>query len=514
MKLLLDKSALKKYLVDPNIKLPKNSPKNENQIANQVWVFSEDVASIIKTGKKNFDKPVRKKLSSLLSCVAVIPLRAFMLEKVLCNSTAIEEYDLVQQAAASVDIDAIVTCTPEDWEDCDYPTFSLSDLVTGRVISKKSDTTTVPFLDLKIQLHQFYNKVDWDFHEIIHNTGFILGPHVQSFEKNFADIHNIGHCLGVSTGTDALHIALLALGIGQGDRVIVPVNTFIATAEAVSLAGAEPVFVDCDEYWNISVDHCRNVLDKINRRGQVLPKAIIPVHLYGQSADMTEVLAVADEYGMKVVEDCAQAHLACWQGRQVGSFGEFGAFSFYPGKNLGAFGEAGAVVTKEKALFDKALLLRQHGETKKYHHQVVGHNYRMSALQGAALGAKLPFLTSWTKRRCINARLYDGLLTNIAGIEVPKVRNDANPVYHLYVIQAEEREALADFLNTNGVATGFHYPVPLHLQPAYADLGYKHGEFPVAEKAASQLLSLPIYPELSKEKIEYVCRLIREFALR
>lgn len=514
MNLLIDKSALAMILNDADRDeiIASLLTAGADRPPRQVWAFSHDIVTLLSGGDEKTVLDDGSVIRELLAGLAVIPLRAVMMERAIGDNCVLNEHDLVRQAAASAKIEAIVTENPEMWVESGYPTHRLADLTAATFdVHLNNKNLSVPFIDLKAQLHQFYNEVDGRFHDIIHNTGFILGPYVQAFESAFADIHEIDHCIGVSTGTDALHIALWALGIGSGDRVIVPVNTFIATAEAVSMVGATPIFVDCDEYWNLSVGHCEEVLSDLQRSKQVLPKAIIPVHLYGQPADMSGIMALAEKFDLKIVEDCCQAHLARFQGRRVGGFGDFGAFSFYPGKNLGAFGEAGALISKEQDLFEPALLLRQHGETKKYHHQVVGHNYRMSALQGAVLGAKLPYLSGWTDRRRRHAQLYDQLLTGIEGVTTPKVRDGAEPVYHLYVIQAERRDALAAFLNKKGVATGLHYPVPLHLQPAYADLGYESGNFPVAEKAAAKLLSLPMYPELSGAQIQRVCSLVREF---
>ena len=287
-------------------------------------------------------------------------------------------------------------------------------------------------MDLKAQHHEIYNKIDDRITDIIGNTGFILGKHVDEFEERFAEAQGAKYCLGVSSGTDALHVALLALGIGPGDRVIVPVNTFIATAEAVSLTGAEPVFVDCDKFYNPDVEKIKEIVESrlytVNskgRKGRITNNespitCIIPVHLYGQPADMDEIIALADEYGLKVVEDSCQAHLAAWRmadgaWRKVGNFGEFGAFSFYPGKNLGAYGEAGALITNDEALFKRAKMFRQHGEIERYHHEVVGHNYRMAAMQGAVLATKIKYLKGWTEQRRKNANLYSELLKDVNG---------------------------------------------------------------------------------------------------
>jgi dTDP-4-amino-4,6-dideoxygalactose transaminase len=369
----------------------------------------------------------------------------------------------------------------------------------------------VPFLDLKAQYPQIRKEIEEKIDQIISNSAFILGEHVEDFEERFAAAHDVKYCVGVSSGTDALHVALEALEIGQGAEVLVPVNTFIATAEAVSLVGATPIFVDCNEYCNIDVEQVRRRLEEDRGRDVPRIKAIIPVHLYGQPADMDELGKIAAEFDVRIVEDAAQAHLARWRGKRVGGFGALAAFSFYPGKNLGAFGEAGAVLTNDESLFTRAKMFRQHGEIERYHHSITGHNYRMEAIQGAVLGTKLKFLESWTEQRQRNARLYDELLSGVDGVVTPKVHEMAESVYHLYVIQHKDRDGLRVFLNENGIATGLHYPVPLHQQPAYATQETV-GEFPVAEEAATRILSLPMFPELSEEQIARVCDTIGRYS--
>ena len=373
-----------------------------------------------------------------------------------------------------------------------------------------ANTIDVPFLDLKAQYPLIRTEVSRKLDEIITDAAFILGKHVEEFEREFARAQAVKHCLGVSSGTDALHLALQVLDIGSGDEVIVPVNTFIATAEAVSLVGARPVFVDCDDSYNMDPDKVRALLAADHERKI---KAIVPVHLYGRPADMTRLCALAAEFDVAIVEDAAQAHLARWRSVKVGNFGSVAAFSFYPGKNLGAFGEAGAVVTNDEALYQRAKLLRQHGEITRYHHVAVGHNYRMEAIQGAVLATKLKYLSAWTEQRRKVAALYGQLLRDVDGIVTPANDRDTYNVYHLYVIQAEDREGLRQHLAENGVATGLHYPVPLHLQPAYAELGYRVGDFPVAEAAAARILSLPMFPELTKEQITHVCECIRDYQI-
>lgn len=377
-----------------------------------------------------------------------------------------------------------------------------------------ADTTAdnsapVPFLDLKAQFPKVFNEIDNRFVQILSTTGFILGPHVEEFERNFAELQGSRYCVGLSTGTDALHVAFEALGIGRGDEVLVPVNTFIATAEGVSLAGATPVFVDSNELYNIDVQKAREILEARQGKGNI--RAIVPVHLYGQPADLGALRALADEFDLAIVEDCAQAHLAEYRGQPVGNIGEFGTFSFYPGKNLGAFGEAGAVVTNDEKLYERVRMYRAHGEAKRYVHSIEGHNYRMEALQGAVLATKAKYIAEWTDARRHNASLYKQYLTSIEEVVVPEEAEFAKSVYHLFVVQVPDRDRLRAFLEDGGIASGLHYPVPLHLQKAYHASGYNEGDFPVAERQAGRILSLPMYPELSERQIKRVCERIGLF---
>jgi len=473
---------------------------------------------------------------------SIIPFRRSVFSSALKSNNPDFEDDIQIACAEELGVDYIITRNTKDFIQSKIPALSPTEFLEKWNAGEFDTVTQVPFMDLKAQHHQIYNEVDDRITDIIGNTGFILGKHVAEFEERFAKAQGAKYCVGVSSGTDALHVALLALGIGSGDRVIVPVNTFIATAEAVSLTGAEPVFVDCDEYFNIDADRIREILrnakDEISHRhtqtdtdtqtsspadaaeeehviasreniGRI--RAVIPVHLYGQPANMDEIVALADEYGLKVVEDCCQAHLAEYGGRKVGNFGAFGCFSFYPGKNLGAYGEAGALITNDEGLFKRAKMFRQHGELERYHHQVVGHNYRMAAFQGAVLSTKLGFLKDWTEKRRENARLYSELLGGIDGIETPSELEGSECVYHLYVIQCDDRDGLQKYLGDHDVASGLHYPVPLHLQEAYGFLGGKVGDFPCAETGAKRILSLPMYPELTTEQIVYVCDRIKEY---
>ena len=477
-----------------------------------IWLTAETLQAVARQALETCGKNKAQILiDRILSQVSIIPLRASAISRSIAAAGGDFEIAANVSAARTLGIKHIVTLKKGADNSDGIRVFSPATFWEYLNAGYPSDVVHVPFLDLKAQMHQVYNDIDERLGDIIGNTAFILGRHVEEFEKRFAEFQQVKYCIGVSSGTDALHIALQVLGIGIGDKVIVPVNTFIATAEAVTLCGAEPVFVDCDAWANIDTGMCRHLLKETREKGLTMPKAIVPVHLYGQPADMTALGSLADEYDLLIVEDACQAHLAQWDGVPVGNFGQFTAFSFYPGKNLGAWGEAGALVTNDRELFESARRLRQHGEVQRYHHQVVGHNYRMEAFQGAVLAAKLDHLYNWTQQRRQNARMYNQLLADIEQVQTPAIRPEATSVYHLYVIQAEQRDKLQTYLADKGIATGLHYPRPLHLQPAYGHLGYRQGDFPAAESFAAEMLSLPMFPELSIRQIEYVCDHIAGF---
>lgn len=368
----------------------------------------------------------------------------------------------------------------------------------------------VPFQDLKSQYKSIKDEVNRAIQEVLDSSAFILGKAVSEFEQEFALAQNVKHCIGLSSGTDGNHAVLWALGIKEGDEVIIPVNTFIATAWGATLNGAKPVFVDCDaESYNIAVPQIEQAVT-LNTR------ALVAVHLYGQAADLDLIRDITDKNNIYLVEDCAQAHLAEYKGQRVGGLSEAASFSFYPGKNLGAYGEAGAATTNNDLLAKKIRMIREHGSSQKYNHEIFGHNYRMEGIQGAVLGVKLKYLEEWTEKRRTAAKLYNEYLSDIEEIKLSREMPYAKHVYHLYVVQLrsgleEVRNRLADYLKENGIATGLHYPVPLHLQKCFSYLGYKKGDFPVAEKLASGSLSLPMFPELTESQIKYVAEKIRSF---
>jgi dTDP-4-amino-4,6-dideoxygalactose transaminase len=366
-------------------------------------------------------------------------------------------------------------------------------------------TMQIPFLDLKAQYRQIEHEVKPLVLEAMQNGAFIGGPHVSGFEQEFAAFCDSKCCVAVNSGTDALRFALLAAGIGPGDEVITVANTFIATTEAISQTGARPVFVD--------IHRATSTIDPEAIEAALTPatKAILPVHLYGQPADMDPVMALAQRRNLVVIEDACQAHGALYKGKKAGSIGLAGCFSFYPGKNLGAFGEAGAVVTQDEKLADHMRMLRDHGQLKKYYHQIEGYNGRMDAIQAAVLRVKLKKLPDWNAARRKNAALYTQKLAGIAGIQTPTDADYAQSVYHLYVIHTEQRDALQNFLNDQGIATGLHYPLPLHQQAAYSHMQADNGPLLVTEWAASRLLSLPMFPELTEAQIDYIVDAIRTF---
>jgi dTDP-4-amino-4,6-dideoxygalactose transaminase len=363
----------------------------------------------------------------------------------------------------------------------------------------------IPFLDLKTQFREIEHEVLPMVKEAMENAAFIGGPQVSGFETEFAAFCDSKYCVGVNSGTDALRFALIAAGVGPGDEVITVPHTFIATTEAISQVGAKPIFVDIlPDTYNMNAA-------KIQRAIGPKTKAVIPVHIYGQPADMDPILEIANKKKLVVIEDACQAHGALYKGKKTGSMGVAGCFSFYPGKNLGAYGEGGAVVTQSEAIADKIRMIRDHGQAKKYYHDMEGYNGRLDAIQAGVLRIKLRRLASWNESRRQNAKHYNELLSPIKGVTVPLEAEGCRHVYHLYVILVDDRDDLQKYLNDKGIGTGLHYPVPLHLQKAYSYQGYKEGEFPVTESVAKRLLSLPMFPELTKQQIEYVADCIKQF---
>ena len=372
-------------------------------------------------------------------------------------------------------------------------------------LQKDGTVGMIPFLDLKTQYHSIRQEVLDAVESTFSTTQFSLGNEVQAFEEEFAAYAGAKYGIGVNSGTSALHLALLAAGIGPGDEVITVSCTFVATVAAIDYVGARPVFVDVEpRSLNIDVTQIEAAITQRT-------KAILPVHLHGQPADMDPILDIARRHNLVVIEDAAQAHGARYKGRGVGSIGHLGCFSFYPGKNLGAYGEAGMVVTSDEGYARRIRMLRDWGQEKKYHHVIKGFNYRMDGVQGAVLRVKLRYLDQWTDARRRHAERYGDLLKE-ARVSVPRPMPYAYHVYHVYAIRTEERDSLQAALQQEHIQTGIHYPIPVHLQEAYSDLGYRPGDLPVTELAAKSLLSLPMFAELTDGQVDVVSNAVNRFA--
>jgi len=364
----------------------------------------------------------------------------------------------------------------------------------------------IPLVDLKAQYRSIKTEIDEAVHRILDNTSFIMGKEVAEFEAAFAEYAGAKHAIGVASGTDALLLAMVAWGIGEGDEIITVSHTFIATIEPIIQLGAVPVFVDIDPVtYNMNP---AEIEAKITER----TKAIVPVHLYGQPANMAEISAIAKKHNLHIIEDAAQAHGAEFEGKRPGHWGEFAGFSFYPGKNLGAAGDAGGIITDHDDMADELRMLLNHGSASKYEHVRVGYNARLDAMQAAVLRVKLNYIEDWTENRRANARYYDEILKDMPGIIIPKVDERARHVYHLYVIQVPgDRDTFLKYLHENGVGAGIHYPLPVHLQPAMESLGYKAGDLPVTESVARQIISLPMFPELTRAQMDQVAETIQAY---
>ena len=360
----------------------------------------------------------------------------------------------------------------------------------------------VPFVDLKAQYLSLKNEFDAAIAKVVSDTAFIGGRYAAAFEEAFAEYLGVEHCVAVANGTDAIEIALQAVGVEAGDEVLLPANTFIATAEGVSNIGAKPIFVDIDPLF-YHIDPAK-IEEKITPR----TKAIIAVHLYGLPADMDSIMPIAFKHGLKVIEDTAQSHGATYKGQKVGSFGDAATFSFYPSKNLGAFGDAGAIVTNNIETADRARLIANHGQAAKNRHTIIGRNSRMDGIQAAVLSVKLPHLDSWLEARRSRAKLYNEILSD-SDFVLPIEPEHARHTYHLYVGQVPDRDAVQAKLGEAGIEAGVHYPTALPFMEAYAHLGLVPSDFPVAHSQMSRILSLPMYAELTDEMIEYVCEALK-----
>lgn len=361
----------------------------------------------------------------------------------------------------------------------------------------------VNFVDIGRQTASIREEINRAIAKVIDTSGFILGEEVELFEKEFANYCSVKYAVGVDNGTSALELSLRVLGIGKGDEVITQANTFIATATSIAAAGAKPVLVD------INPENYHLDIEKIESRITSNTRAIIPVHLYGNPTNMDEIKEIAEKYNLKIVEDACQSHGAKFKGKRAGSFGELGAFSFYPGKNLGGFGDGGIVVSNNEELINKIKMMRNYGQSKKYYHDFFPFNRRLDSLQAAILRVKLRYLDEWNEKRRKNAKTYDSLLKDI--VVIPNISSDNESVYHLYVVQTDKRDDLLDYLGKNEISAGIHYPIPINLQKHFDYLGYKEGSFPITEKISKRIISLPLFPELKREEIEYVCEKVKEF---
>ena len=365
----------------------------------------------------------------------------------------------------------------------------------------------IPFVDLSKQYQSIKSEIDLAMQSVIEDTAFIQGKYVKSFEREFAQVNNVSHCISCANGTDAIYIALKALGIGPGDEVITVANTWISTAETITQTGAKAVFVDIDpRFYTIDVA-------KIEAQITSKTKAIIPVHLFGQPADMDSIVRICNEYNLFLVEDCAQSHLAEWDGKKVGTFGVAGTFSFFPGKNLGAYGDAGGIITNDDVLAEKMRMYANHGALIKHQHKIEGINSRMDGLQAAILSAKLSYLPDWSNSRLEAAKKYNGIFKDIPGIVYPEIRENVKHVFHLYVVRVKNRTGLQEFLKQNDISTGIHYPCPLPYLEAYKYMGHTAEDFPVAYSYKDEILSLPMFPEITSDQIEYVTANIKKFLL-
>lgn len=362
----------------------------------------------------------------------------------------------------------------------------------------------IPFVDLKGGFEPIKNEVMKTIESVLSEMNLYIGPNVQALEEEFADYCETKYAIGVGSGTEALHLALLSADIGRGDEVIVSPNTFFATVEAIAHTGAMPVFIDIDPA-TYTID-----TSLIEKKIGLRTKAIIPIHMYGQSVDMEPILKLSEKYGIKIIEDACQAHGAEYKNKKCGGIGDAGCFSFYFTKNLGGYGEGGMVITNNPVIAEKVRLLRNHGHKSKYEHSVIGYNNRLDEIQAAILRIKLKHLNSYNEKRRDIAKKYNTLLKNIP-LTLPKEIDGRKHVYHLYVVRAEERDSLREYLNDRGIGTGIHYKIPIHLQEACNRYNYKPGDFPEVERASKEILSLPMYPELRDEDINYITDAIRKF---
>lgn len=372
--------------------------------------------------------------------------------------------------------------------------------------NKLQKNENIPFVDLSVIHDPIREEIDLAIKQVIDTSDFILGDQLRDFEEKFAKYCQSKYCLGVGNGGDALRLALMALGIKKGDEVITVANTFTATVDAIIHVGATPVLIDCDEYFNIDVSQVEKSITSKT-------KAIIVVHLYGQMANIEEIMRISKKHNLYVIEDAAQAHGAEFKGKKAGSFGDIGCFSFYPTKNLGAFGDGGAIVTNNKEVLEQIKMLRNNGMSKKYYEDIIGFNSRLDSIQASILNVKLKYLDHWNQQRIKTAHFYNKLLEGV--VEIPKEISVGSHIYHLYVIKVEDkttRDSLREYINERGISTLLHYPIPVHLQKAYGFLKHKTGDFPQTEHNAKTIISLPMFPGITKQEIRKVVDSIKSFS--
>ena len=363
----------------------------------------------------------------------------------------------------------------------------------------------IPFVDLKAQYHSIKKEIDTAIQNVINETAFIKGKYVENFEEEYADIYGVKNVISCANGTDAIYITLKSLGIGLGDEVITVANTWISTSETITQTGAKPVFVDIKpDYYTIDVN-------KIEESITPNTKAIIPVHLFGQPAEMDKIIDICNQYNLHLIEDCAQAHFAEWKGQKVGTMGIAGTFSFFPGKNLGAYGDAGAIISNDDEFSEKARMYANHGALAKHKHEIEGINSRLDGMHAAILSAKLPYILDWSDKRLLVGLKYNELLSECKTIKLPKISQDVKHVFHLYVVRVDDRGKLKHKLSENGISTGIHYPTPLPFLKAYEYLGYRKSDFPISYSYKDSILSLPIFPEITSEQIEYIVNILKKF---
>jgi dTDP-4-amino-4,6-dideoxygalactose transaminase len=476
---------------------------SENKIKG--WITADDYIKIFSCIKEN-NQLSNNLIEKHLSCLSIIPIRS----QTISDAHELNDKDFSDNikiaAAQSMNIKYFITLKMMNCSRSSVKVMLPADFLKVfnnhniMFISEK-----IAFVNLKVQFHQIYNQIDDQINKVINETSFIQGKYVKAFEKNFAKFCKAKHCIGVGNGTDALFIALKALNISRGDEVLLPANSFIATSEAVTMAGASVVFVDCDpETYNIDLNRIRS---KITNK----TKAIIPVHLYGQPAHMSLISEIAKEYNLNIVQDCAQAHGATFDNKPLADFGDILCFSFYPGKNLGAYGNAGAIVTNDNEIANKVLMFSNHGRKDKYKHEFEGINSRLDDIQGAVLNIKLNYLNQWNDSRRNASILYNTLLEDIELITTPYTLPNVKHVYHLYVIRLKKRNELQAYLSQNNILTGIHYPIALPNLEAYSYLNHKPADFPVASQYQNEILSLPVYPGIAESTVRHVSQIINNF---